>query len=817
MADLRAELEQSVRMIDALTTGVDRSQEEERVRTAVALAARSVYDALTPCADGIHRPLTDAEGASAPALSLDTLHSEESAAAFVAGHEQLTSLLERPDVAELRTAAARVEECMAGVATEALPTAAATVRDALREYEAAALRPVSVTLFDLHSDESRGRLLSASRALLGTATRVVAGARRVQALRERAELLLQHVECAKRACSLYASIREKCAAVLARREELRHLRLRHDDALLMGHHDVGPEGVAALRARLAAASTALNELLDDVLWFAAKCCPGGGLDGLERHGVAAGTVRLIKSVVAVQGLPVSSLAAEGIRVLGEEAPRGGQHRLGTTAEGQRVVIKTFALSDADARSRFSREAAVLRRLEHPGLIRPVALFVDVSSGTAEGVAVLPWYGRGDLRAAKSSPANPFADEASAVRVIDGVVDALLYLHSAGVLHGDVKPTNAVLTDGGAPLLIDFDAAVSDAEREAALTRALQPTRVRGTAGYVAPELLQGGAARPSWRTEVYALGATIDELTRGEAYRTPASGWDALIAAMKGDAEQRPTLAEVRRRVRGMCAVVFADQHAAVVAPLPLHWATDGAVPTLQPVGAEMAAFVTLARLLTESCRAETLGRGRDQVDRTPYRAIELVRAFRVEHRGLFKWYVVRRAEMRERLASRPRRHDPAFASTPHAAVLRPDELVEPGDLFLDVDAANECLLWHGTRPDTAAIIGEQGFDERVCALHGLFGAGVYFAEHSSKADQYCTAGADGLYTVLLSRVALGDAFYTSLARNGERRPPPLPEGGGALHDSVIGQVDANRYREFIVYDRAQTLPEYLLQYRRVR
>ena len=32
--------------------------------------------------------------------------------------------------------------------------------------------------------------------------------------------------------------------------------------------------------------------------------------------------------------------------------------------------------------------------------------------------------------------------------------------------------------------------------------------------------------------------------------------------------------------------------------------------------------------------------------------------------------------------------------------------------MFLDVDAANECLLWHGTRPDTAAIIGEQGFDE---------------------------------------------------------------------------------------------------------
>jgi hypothetical protein len=71
---------------------------------------------------------------------------------------------------------------------------------------------------------------------------------------------------------------------------------------------------------------------------------------------------------------------------------------------------------------------------------------------------------------------------------------------------------------------------------------------------------------------------------------------------------------------------------------------------------------------------------------------------------------------------------------------------------------------------------------------------------------------------MLLSRVVLGEAFYTSASRNNERRPPPLPDSGSAvLHDSVIGQIDANRYREFIVYDRAQTLPEYLLQYRRVQ
>jgi hypothetical protein len=248
-------------------------------------------------------------------------------------------------------------------------------------------------------------------------------------------------------------------------------------------------------------------------------------------------------------------------------------------------------------------------------------------------------------------------------------------------------------------------------------------------------------------------------------------------------------------------------------AQLPLHWGTDGSKPIRKPVNTKTVEL--LQRLLTASCRSETLGQGRNQSHETPYKALQLVRAFRVENRDLFVAYALKRVEICKRRSSRLRRHEPVFPTTTLATLLT-DKPVEPASPPLDLDQANECLLWHGTTPDAAAIICEQGFDERVCALYGLFGAGVYFAEHSSKADQYCTAGADGLYTVLLSRVALGDAFYTSLPRNGERRPPPLPEGGGALHDSVIGQVDANRYREFIVYDRAQTLPEYLLQYRRV-
>lgn len=41
-----------------------------------------------------------------------------------------------------------------------------------------------------------------------------------------------------------------------------------------------------------------------------------------------------------------------------------------------------------------------------------------------------------------------------------VLQGLQYLHSRGVVHGDVKPSNIVVTYDGKYKLIDFDAAAS---------------------------------------------------------------------------------------------------------------------------------------------------------------------------------------------------------------------------------------------------------------------------------------------------------------------------------------------------------------------
>lgn len=55
--------------------------------------------------------------------------------------------------------------------------------------------------------------------------------------------------------------------------------------------------------------------------------------------------------------------------------------------------------------------------------------------------------------------------------------------------------------------------------------------------------------------------------------------------------------------------------------------------------------------------------------------------------------------------------------------------------------SVNEYFLFHGLNENFIPGICRFGFDPRFCSLKGMFGAGIYFAEHSSKANQYCHGG----------------------------------------------------------------------------
>ncbi|XP_053163606.1 poly [ADP-ribose] polymerase tankyrase-2 isoform X4 [Hemicordylus capensis] len=136
---------------------------------------------------------------------------------------------------------------------------------------------------------------------------------------------------------------------------------------------------------------------------------------------------------------------------------------------------------------------------------------------------------------------------------------------------------------------------------------------------------------------------------------------------------------------------------------------------------------------------------------------------------------------------------------------------------------ANERMLFHGS-PFVNAII-HKGFDERHAYIGGMFGAGIYFAENSSKSNQYvygigggtgCPVHKDRSCYVchrqlLFCRVTLGKSFLQFSAMKMAHSPPG--------HHSVTGRPSVNglALAEYVIYRGEQAYPEYLITYQIVR
>ncbi|XP_033632864.1 poly [ADP-ribose] polymerase tankyrase-1-like [Asterias rubens] len=135
----------------------------------------------------------------------------------------------------------------------------------------------------------------------------------------------------------------------------------------------------------------------------------------------------------------------------------------------------------------------------------------------------------------------------------------------------------------------------------------------------------------------------------------------------------------------------------------------------------------------------------------------------------------------------------------------------------------NERMLFHGS-PFINAIVNK-GFDERHAYIGGMFGAGIYFAEDSSKSNQYvygigggtgCPAHKDrSCYIchrqIVFCRVTLGKAFLQFSAMKMAHAPPG--------HHSVIGRPSTGglAYSEYVIYRGEQAFPEYLITFQIVK
>ncbi|GAA2894185.1 serine/threonine-protein kinase [Nonomuraea rubra] len=212
-------------------------------------------------------------------------------------------------------------------------------------------------------------------------------------------------------------------------------------------------------------------------------------------------------------LPVED--APGYRVL-DQAGQGGfavvyrayQERLDRV-----VALKVLSVDRVDQRTmrRFQRELQLTGRLTgHPNV---VTVFDTGVTRSGKPYIAMDFFENGSLRdkIRKEGPL-PLPDVLRAGVKLAG---ALAAVHEAGVLHGDIKPQNILISRYGELAIADFGVArVVDSAEVSLTSQAFTPL-------HAAPEVLTGQPHSAS--TDLYSLGSTLYHLLAGQpAFHNPA-------------------------------------------------------------------------------------------------------------------------------------------------------------------------------------------------------------------------------------------------------------------------------------------------------
>jgi serine/threonine protein kinase len=174
----------------------------------------------------------------------------------------------------------------------------------------------------------------------------------------------------------------------------------------------------------------------------------------------------------------------------------------STTDGRPVALKTLRVEEDDPRnrmlvSRFLREARLLQRIDHRGIVRIIDVgfadgFVYLALERIDGVS---------LRAIHELQPLPIG---ALVWLACELADAIGHFHRAGIVHRDIKPSNVLIDTEGMPRLIDFGIATY-----LGATNITNQNAVLGTLGFVAPEVLEGKASPQS---DQYSLGRMLISL-----------------------------------------------------------------------------------------------------------------------------------------------------------------------------------------------------------------------------------------------------------------------------------------------------------------
>ena len=458
-------------------------------------------------------------------------------------------------------------------------------------------------------------------------------------------------------------------------------------------------------------------------------------------------------------------------------------------DGHAVALKEYRV-DVVALKTCYREAALLHKCRHPAIVELESIF------ECDGFLYLemPYYANGTLQDLfqKTSLTTRYLLE-----LLLPLSQAVAHLDALGVLHSDIKPENILIDDDMRPRLADFDISVDASTRR---SRAFAKSTVvpgagggfggagGGTIGFIAPEVLSGGATELTCKSDVFSLGKTFEIIACGllsEGVGSSATPADdsgplkKLLTRMTAVApKDRPTAAEVAALTQDALAELLqleaertrrerADEAKRVqieIAQLeaatrdtqaereklqqlqaslnaPQYWEHSrarGSTDAFALIGLDQSkdedTWTALAGLLDTD--GSQLGHGADHKHKSgPYDRLQMAAAWRIENHPLWDKYsggrhTVASGLQRVLKAGKPERKVDCRL---HGMAAR-----LPGGLSAD---AGEEILLHGTSPSSILSILSTGLNEHFSGTSAgtAFGDGVYFAEDSGKTDHYVT------------------------------------------------------------------------------
>jgi tRNA A-37 threonylcarbamoyl transferase component Bud32/tetratricopeptide (TPR) repeat protein len=201
----------------------------------------------------------------------------------------------------------------------------------------------------------------------------------------------------------------------------------------------------------------------------------------------------------LRGLVLAGCRIDGVMGKGSAATVYRAHHLALDIP---VAIKILHPDEKKSHTpmarRFLKEARVIARIKHPNIV------AVLNAGEEQGYSfiVMQLVLGGSLSHVLQKEGKVSTNRC--IRLALDVCGALKAAHEYGIMHGDVKPANILITSGGTALLVDFG-----------LVRDLKTNRKQKTSGkamgtplYIAPEQAMSSPALDA-RADIYSLGATL--------------------------------------------------------------------------------------------------------------------------------------------------------------------------------------------------------------------------------------------------------------------------------------------------------------------